>query len=182
MNKKFFSIILLTVASICGGLRANSAAATQTSPIVVVNMEEISKVAVGTKDISDLQAKFQQEFQDKVAKATKLEKEFQDKVANYRNKSKDMTIAARENTEKELAKMQAELEAENRNLQAYMQRVEGEIGEKILSMVREVCEQKGYLVVMPKTIHAAASVDKTAEVIKAIDAKFKPAIAAPKKA
>lgn len=175
MNKTFFGIFLLTAVSAVSGLAAHVAAAPQ---IVVV---DLGRISVDTKEFSTLREKLEAEIREKAQAIEVLEKKFEGMVTNLRSKAKDMTNVALEKAQEEAGRLQAELEVKKRNLQAYVQRVAGEVEANLVAKVRDVCKQKGWPVVVTNAIYADAGSDKTAEVISTMNANFKPAVAAPKK-
>lgn len=172
MNKNFFALFLLTAVSACSGLMAEQ-------QIVVV---DLGKISMETQEFSTLRTKLEAEIKEKAQAIEALEKKFQAAVTNLQTKAKDMTNAALEKAQEEAGRMQAELQVKKQNLQAYVQRVAGEVETKLVTKVREICKAKGWTVVVPNALYADASVDKTNEVIAAMDAKVAKAPAAPKKA
>lgn len=178
MNKKFFGLFLLTAISAVTGLCAkDESIIKQAQPTIVV--VDLGQISIKTEKFAAMRDKLEKEIQAKAEAIQNLEKDMETKIANLRAKVKDMTVAAREKEEEGLGRMQAELEVKKRNLQAYVQRVAGEVEGELVTEVRKICKEKGWTVVVPNALYADASVDKTSDVIQAMNATYK---AAPKKA
>lgn len=176
MNKKFFGLFLLTAISAVSGLCAKDPVVINTAQpsIVVVDLGQIS---VKTEKFAAMREKLEKEIEAKAKAIQELEKDMEGKIANLRAKVKDMTTAAREKEEESIGKLQAELEIKKRNLQAYVQRIAGEVEGELVADVRKICKEKGWSVVMPNALYADASLDKTDEVVKAMNAGFKSTVA-----
>lgn len=171
MNKKFFGLFLLTAVSAVSGLCAKDAVVVDHSKsIVVVNLGEISMKSTKFLEVRN---QLEKTIEAKVKAIEDLEKTMGEKIASLKQGAKDMTTDARQKAEESIGRLQAELEMKKRHLQAFIQEEAAKLEGDLVNEVRKICKEKGWSVVMPNALYADASVDKTSEVVSAMNAGYK---------
>src|SRR3989344_4698703 len=81
-------------------------------------------------------------------------------------------VKALEKLQEEVANLQNKIEIKKRNLQAYVQKISGDVEEKLIKKIREICANLGYGVVLPNAVYASVEYDKTSEIITALNKSY----------
>ena len=133
---------------------------------------DLSRVSQETTEFKSWQESIESDVQTRVKEIEKISKDFQEKAQKLQASARDLKGSALEKLQEEVANLQNKIEIKKRNLQAYVQKISGDVEEKLIKKIREICANLGYGGVLPNAVYASVEYDKTSEIITALNKSY----------